>query len=86
MSFKLFIGSIPTKTLPTEFQTYLRTAGDDVMVPTPTKGNTINAGFAIVECSLASTYEALLQETMVFKDRTLDIKEYKQGNDLEKHK
>ena len=86
MSFKLFIGCIPTKTNPSEFQSFLRALGDDITVPTPVKGTTINAGFVIVECFKESTYKALLSQTMTFKDRTLDIKKYQQGSDLEKHK
>jgi hypothetical protein len=87
MSFKLFIGSIPTKTCPEHLLTFLKGVNNyQFTITAKHKGDTINAGFAIVECDCKSSYDYLLGAKLIYKDRELDIKEFREGSQLESHK
>ena len=83
---KLFIGSIPTKTRPLDLLTQLKNLAGDIELASTHTGETINAGFSIISCAEEGTYQRLLTDPIYFYERLLDIKPFKEGKDLEKHK
>ena len=83
---KLFIGSIPTKTRPLDLLQQLKKVAKDIELASTHTGETINAGFSIISCKHESTYKMLLENSIYFYERLLDIKPFKEGSELEKHK
>lgn len=83
---KLFIGSIPTKTKPTDLLAQLKRVASDIELASTHRGETINAGFTIISCDNEGTYKKLLEEDIFYFDRLLDMKPFREGKDLEKHK
>ena len=83
---KLFIGSIPTKTRPLDLLAQLKKLASDIELASTHTGETINAGFSIISCQEESTHKLLLTQPIHFYERLLDIKPFKEGKDLEKHK
>ena len=74
---KLFIGSIPAKSDPGDLLATLRQHSRDVKVISTFNDGLINAGFCIIRVPDLPSKTRIINSEVVFRDRKLDIKEYR---------
>jgi len=85
--FRFFVGSVPAQTSSSELLMALREqAGGDIRIEGENVPPKIKSGFCFISCSCEMTNSILKQSKVKFEDRILDIKKFREGEELQKYK